>query len=119
MTGTITKSRRLGDDGEWIITEHYFLDGQPVTKREYRKAIPEKEGVPMFATAINDAQPLRSDALAVHPDQIPDAIARNKKHGLTGMRYDRRGRPVFTDRGQRKKLMKIEGAHDRNSYYGA
>lgn len=119
MTGEIKTTRKLGDDGEWIVVEHYFLDGREVTKREYRKFIPEKDGVPMFATAINDANPLRSDALAVHPDQIPAAVERNKRHGLTGMAYDRQGRPVFTDRGQRKKLMKIEGVHDRNSYYGA
>lgn len=119
MTGEIKTTRRVGANGEWIVTEHYFLDGQEVTRAMYRAAIPEKKGVPMFATAISAANPLKSDALAVHPEQIPEAVARNKKHGLTGLAYDRQGRPVFTDSGQRKKLMKIENVRQRNSYYGA
>lgn len=118
MIGEIKKTRKLGPDGEWIITDHYFLDGEEVTEKQYRKGIPEKEGVPMFATAVGDANPWVSDALAVHSSQIPEAIARNKKHGLN-IRYDRMGRPVCSDSGQRKKLLKIEKAHDRNSFYGA
>lgn len=73
---------------------------------------------PMFATAITGAKPLKSDALAVHPRQIEAAIARNKRHGLTSLRYDRRGRPVFTDSGQRRALMKIESVRQMNSAYG-
>lgn len=73
---------------------------------------------PMFGTAISGAKPLKSNALAVHPKQIAAVLARNKKHGIN-VRYDRRGRPVFTDAGQRKKLMKLEGVRQLNSYYGA
>lgn len=118
MIGEIKKTRKLGDDGEWIVTEHYFLDREEVSEAEYRKAIPEKAGVPLFATGITMANPLKSDALAVHPEQIPAAVARNKRHGLEGLAYDRHGRPVFTDSGMRKRLMQIEGVRARNSAYG-
>ena len=73
-------------------------------------------------TGITLTRPLKSDALAVHTSQIPAVVARNKKHGLS-IRYDRAGRPVFTDAAQRKKLMKIESEVtgtrivDRKSYY--
>lgn len=77
----------------------------------------EENRGPCFATAIDSAHPIRSDALAVHPKQIKQVLARNKRHGLT-IPYDREGRPVFTDPNQRKKLCKIEGVRDKNSYYG-
>lgn len=118
MIGEIKTTRRVGDDGEWIVVKHYFVDGVEVSEAEYREKLPEQAGVPMFATAINDAKPLRSDAMAVHPKQIPQVMARNKRHGLN-VEYDRHGRPVLRDSGQRKKLMKIEGLKQQNSYYGA
>lgn len=76
---------------------------------EIRQAAARPDGHrgPYFHTAITGARPLRSDALAVHTSQIPAVMARNKKHGLT-IRYDRAGRPVFTDPGQRKALMRVE-----------
>ena len=79
---------------------------------------PEPHKGPYFNLAIDGAHPLKSEALAVHSKQIPAVMARNKKHGLN-IRYDRMGRPVFTDAGQRRALMKIEGAKQMNSYYGA
>jgi len=62
--------------------------------------------------------PIRSEAMACHTSQIPDMMARNKKHGLS-IPYDRLGRPILNDAGQRKALMKVEGVKDLNSYYGA
>lgn len=118
MNGRITRTRRLGEDGEWVVTLHYFLNGEEVTEAEYRKAIPEQEGVPLFATAVNDAKPWMSDSMAIHPSQIEQAKARNKRHGLN-IEYAKDGRPICTDSGQRRKLMKIEGVRQKNSYYGA
>jgi hypothetical protein len=83
---------------------------------------PVRKG-PYFHTAIESARPLKSDALAVHTSQIPEVMARNAKHGLH-IRYDRSGRPCFTDGSQRKKLMRIESEVmgvkivKRNSYDG-
>lgn len=81
------------------------------TKRAERKA------APYFALAIDSAHPIKSDALAVHPKQIKQVLARNKKHGLS-IPYDRHGRPVLTDPNMRRKLMKLEKVRDLNSPYG-
>lgn len=84
--------------------------------------LPPRRPAPTVA-AVSGAKPLKSDALAVHTSQIPAAVARNKRHGLN-VRYDRAGRPVFTDNGQRKALMRIESEVmgkriiDRSSFYG-
>jgi hypothetical protein len=79
---------------------------------------PDHRG-PYIHTAITGAKPLRSDALGVRTKDIPAAMARLKKHGITGVRYDRVGRAVFADAGARRALMKLEGVRQMNSYYGA
>jgi hypothetical protein len=79
---------------------------------------PETYKGPMFQTAISEARPLRSDALACHSSQREAIMARNKKHGLGDIRYDRAGRPCFTSEGQRRKLCKLEGVRSQNSAYG-
>lgn len=120
MNGRITQTRRLDADGEWILTAHFYLDGEEVTEAAYRAAIPEKSGVPMFATAISDSKPWMSDALAVHKTQISEVKERNRRKGLN-INYTPDGRPICTDAGQRKALCKIEGVRQvgkRGSYYG-
>ena len=48
-----------------------------------------------------------SESLAVHPDQIPEVLERNRRHGLH-IEYDRHGRPKIADSGQRRDLVRIE-----------
>lgn len=118
MSGEIRQKRTIGDDGEWVLTPEYVLDGKVVSEAVYHAALPEGTGAGVvFANAINDAHPLRSDALACHTKQIPAIIARNAKHGIH-IRYDHAGRPVFTDKGQRKALMKLEKVRSMNSFDG-
>ena len=62
--------------------------------------------------------PMKSDALAVHPDQIPEAMERNKKHGIEGVSYLKDGRAVLDSRKARQRLMALEGVHDNNGGYG-
>lgn len=63
--------------------------------------------------------PMKSDAMAVHPDDIPAALERNKRHGVAGVTYDPKdGRAILADRGARRDLMKLEGVHDKNGGYG-
>lgn len=62
--------------------------------------------------------PMKSEAMAVHPDQIPEALARNKRHGISGVSYDRLGRAVLADRRARRDLMRLEGVHDNQGGYG-
>lgn len=116
MTGIIRDKKRLGDDGEWIVETEYVIDGVVVSLKEWRKAFPEQEGVPMFGNS--SGWPMRSEAMGVHTSQIPAVMARNKKHGLS-IPYDRLGRPILADAGQRKALMKVNKVKQMNSYYGA
>lgn len=61
--------------------------------------------------------PIVSDALAVHADQVQEAIADAAKKGVpTEFRKD--GRPVLRDRAHRKAYLKAYGFIDRNSFTG-
>jgi putative FmdB family regulatory protein len=53
-----------------------------------------------------------SDALGVHPDQIPEARRRFPDH-----RFHPDGRMVIGSAGERKRVMRDLGFHDLNSYY--
>ncbi len=95
----------------------FFIDDREVTKEEFDRAFPPREvGVPGgHSTAW--ANGLESDALAVHPSQIGQAMARNKRHGLH-IDYTKDGRPILKDRGQRRDLMRVERVHDNQGGYG-
>lgn len=60
--------------------------------------------------------PKESVALSVHENQAQAANDRAKRHGLTGVQYKPDGTCVIADSGQRRKLMKLEGFHDRKSF---
>ena len=62
--------------------------------------------------------PLVSDALAVHPDQIEQATARNRRHGVNVTYEPASGRAVIPDRGERRRLLRLEGCHDNQGGYG-
>jgi hypothetical protein len=61
--------------------------------------------------------PMKSLALGCHPNQVEEITARNRKHGVN-VSYDRFGRALIPDRGERKKLLKLEQLHDNNGCYG-
>jgi hypothetical protein len=56
--------------------------------------------------------------LGVHPDQIPEAIARNKRHGITGVSYARNGAAIIADGRADRELCRLEGVHHKNGGYG-
>lgn len=94
----------------------YFLEGREVAAAEFDAAFPAKPlGEP--ATSSLTGWPLVSSALAVHPSQVEAANARNARHGIAA-RYDRKGKAVIPDRGDRKRLMRLEGMHDNEAGYG-
>lgn len=97
----------------------YTIDGVPVTKEESDREFPPREiGVPMMGHSPA-CWPMKSDAMAVHPKQIQEALARNAKHGITGVTYDPAdGRAILADRGARRQLMALEGVHDKHGGYG-
>lgn len=98
----------------------YCLDGVQVSKEEFDLAVPNappaQEGDGMGNRPW--AKPILSDALAVHPEQIEEVMERNRERGLE-VEYEKEyGRPILKDRDQRRRLMEIEGVHDRDGGYG-
>lgn len=61
--------------------------------------------------------PLLSEAMAVHPKQVKEAQARAKRHGINVV-YQKDGRVLIPDRAERKRLLKLEGFHDKQGGYG-
>lgn len=66
---------------------------------------------------MTNGWPLKSEALAVHPKQRAEAEADARKKGVP-TEFDRAGRPVFRDRGHRKKYLKAYCVVDKNSFTG-
>lgn len=95
----------------------YFRDGKPVTKKAFDKAFPSKPIGPPMVAAPATWQDFTSIGLSVHPDQVAEATARNKKHGIR-VTYDEDGTARIPDRNQRAKIMKLEGMHDQEGGYG-
>lgn len=56
-------------------------------------------------------------SLGVHPTQVEKARARAKRHGIS-VEYTRNGDVIVPDRTERKKLLRLEGRIDKNSFTG-
>jgi hypothetical protein len=105
------------------LEQRYFIDGKEVTHAEFKKAFPDKPiGTGEGITAWK--RPIESDALAVHPEQIPEVLERNRRHGVH-IDYNREtGAPILRQRGDRTALIKLErsyipqGVIDRDGGYG-
>lgn len=104
---------KFGEHGQ---PDRYFIDRNEVTKAEFDAAFPPKP-LGDGSGLIGWHQPIESDALAVHPNQIVEVMERNKKHGLEIEYRADDGRPILTSREQRRKLMRIEGVHDLQGGY--
>jgi len=100
----------LGKNG-W----QHFLDGQEVTQEEYEKRYPPPEKCSGPSSFIA-WKPLESDALAVHPSQIKEAMEMAQARGVpTSFTPD--GRPILTSRSHRKAYMQAHGFFDRDAGY--
>lgn len=105
---------RMGRNGR------YFLDDVEVTKAEYDEAFPDKLKLGEEMTPgvhLPSGWPMISDSMAVHPDQIPEVLARNKRHGIN-IEYLPTGQPVLRDAAQKRELMRAEGFFDKGGAYG-
>lgn len=99
---------------------HYFLDGKRVTKKVYLKRYPlprARKGDIVGGTPLS-GWPMKSEALAVHPDQVDEANERNKRAGVNVEYEPGTGVPTIPDRGERRKLLKLEGFFDKDSFTG-
>lgn len=120
MTGSIRWVKTLDDAGEWVDTPCYLLGGAVVTEGVYRQAFPDQPlyvGVPPGGDTGSVGYPILSDALGVHPDQIPEAREHYRKRGVS-VDFAPDGRLVMADSAHRKRVLRAAGVHDRNSYNG-
>lgn len=97
----------------------YLLEGRGVTQAEFEAAFPPKADFlsESAMTQSASAWPMLSEAMAVHPRQVEEATARNRKHGVA-VDYTSDGRAILADRGQRRDLMRLERCHDNHGCYG-
>jgi hypothetical protein len=97
----------------------YLVNGREVSREEFTAGSKLGEvlagNVPSSPHAAG--WPILSDALGVHPSQIAEAMAANRKAGVP-TEYTKDGRAVVTDPGHRKRLARSLGIHDRNGGYG-
>ena len=74
---------------------HYYLNGEEVTEARFRRAFPEQG--PGDGSGLFGWKPLVSDALAVHPAQVKEAVENSRIKGVpTDFQED--GRPIFRTR---------------------
>lgn len=95
----------------------YFLGDKPVSQEEFETVFRPKEIGPTRGQTAS-CWPLKSEGLGCHPEQIPELLERNKRHGVKGVSYDKDGTAVLADRGARRDLMALEGCHDKSGGYG-
>ena len=118
----------------------YYLDGVQVTKEMYDAYFPSKlfavpvrytkEEIAEFVEAGTAAEitpemkkrlpkgyPIKSVAMAVHSTQVAEAREHDRKLGVP-TDYTRDGRPIWTDAAHRRRWLRANGYHDRNSYLG-
>jgi len=61
--------------------------------------------------------PLKSEAAAINPKQIPEAIEFCRTHGVP-TEFTRSGQPIFTSRDHRKRHLDARNMFDRQAGFG-
>lgn len=61
--------------------------------------------------------PMWSDALGVNPDQIGEAVANDRKHGLNSEYHPETGCVKLESPTHRRRVARALGFHDRNAGY--
>lgn len=93
----------------------YFIDNKEVSQDEYDRALAEQKAMlPQVGggrpgdSLVAWSNPIYSDAAAVHPSQVNEAIEDAKKKGVpTDFTAD--GRPIFTSSRHFRKYCKAYG----------
>lgn len=98
----------------------YLIDNKEVSKKEFDRACPDK---PLdFSRGASSvtlwSKPVLSNALACHPDQIPEVMERNRKAGVN-VDYTSEGQPILRSSRDKLNLMRLEKCHDRDGAYTA
>ena len=96
----------------------YKLNGKVVSREEFMKGNKGFDfGSGKFNTVATTAWPLVSDAMAVLPEQIGEAMALDRQLGVQAD-FTKEGQPIFRSRGHRKEYCQAHGFFDRNGGYG-
>lgn len=125
MTGKIVMKRKIGDDGEWMDSPQYLIDGVEVTAERFAEVFPDGDGVEglMFASHTNWPKSKHMlNNLGVLPGEVKSRMEYDRRMGVptdyvpTADGYA--AQPVYTSRTHRKKHCKAHGAIDRSGGYG-
>ncbi len=85
----------------------FYIDGKVVSRAEFDRAFPPRLE-DTDGECLVGFKPLHSEALGVHPDQIPEAIEVAKRKGVP-TEFDRTGRPIFTSSRHFREYAKKHG----------
>lgn len=101
----------------------YFWNGREVTAKEHARLMSKHSRLKELfesgkapATHSPATWPMVSESMAVHPSQIQEAMAEDRKHGVP-VDYLPDGRVVYTSPRQRKAHMEKHGFFDKNGGY--
>jgi hypothetical protein len=89
--------------------ERYFIEDREVTKAEFHKAGTRhsiKEILGRTVATQNFSRPLELDALGVHPNQVPAAMARDRRHGMA-IEYTKDGTPLVKSEQEKRDYMRV------------
>jgi hypothetical protein len=100
------------------------IDGRRVGPATYAVEMLKAQGRHLPPPKVKKGQlkkaggwPMRSIALAVHPNQVKEAIASAQKRGVP-TDFTRDGRPVFTDRDHYNRYMRAYHFYNRDAGFG-
>ena len=89
----------------------YWIDGKQVSKEEFDAVCPDK---PLGgAAALVGWKKLGCDALAVHPDQVKDAIELSIQKGVP-THFDAEGTPQFESKGHYTRFLRAYGYFNKD-----
>lgn len=87
------------------VGKRYILDGVEVDKETFDASFPDRPMAQDGECALSATPPHLSDALAVHPNQVQEAMESAKRRGVpTDFISD--GRPLFTSRAHQAAYLK-------------
>lgn len=99
---------------KWV----YYLDGKVVSQRKYERRYPppKREEGQAFMCASDGNWPVISRlSLACDPSQVAEMNERNRRAGIHA-EYRADGACVIPDAADYKRLRRLEGFRDRDSY---
>ena len=92
---------------------YFRLKGRLVRKVTNRDLIEMVSQGKTFKAHGSKGWPMRSVALSVHPDQIPEAVEHDRRLGVP-TEYHKSGDPIFENKRHKDRYLKAHGYHDRN-----